>query len=221
MTDRGFKDRLYQQFARVGSALSSEKRLELLDLLAQAPRNVEALASETGMSVANTSQHLQALRSSRLVEGERRGTRITYRLASEAVLRLWLALRSVAEAQLADVGRITREFAADREGDRTVSRDELERLLEEGSAYILDVRPRVEYESGHIRGAVTMPLDELPRRLAEIPRDRPVTVYCRGEYCLLADDAVAFLRAQGIDASRLGGGWPEWLTEGREAIYAA
>jgi rhodanese-related sulfurtransferase/DNA-binding transcriptional ArsR family regulator len=220
MAHREFKDRLYPQFARVGGALSSEKRLELLDLLAQAPRNVEALANETGMSVANTSQHLQVLRAARLVESDRRGTWITYRLAGEAVLRLWLALRSTAETRLPDIDQITREFVADRDGGRVVSREELERILHDGSAYVIDVRPSVEYEAGHLPGALTIPIEELAERLSEVPRDRPVVAYCRGEYCLFADDAVRFLRAHGIDASRLEGGWPEWLLEGRGVVTA-
>jgi len=155
------------------------------------------------------------------VDSERDGTRIVYRLAGESVLRLWLALRSVAEEQLAEVDQIAREFAADRAGGRLVSREELEKLLRDGNVYLIDVRPVVEYESGHLPGAVTIPVNDLPRRLAEIPRGRPVVAYCRGEYCLFADDAVAFLRSQGIDASRLEGGWPEWFVEGRRTIMAS
>lgn len=215
MSHRPFKDRIYTQFARVGAALASEKRLELLDLLAQAPRHVEALAAETEQSVANISQHLQVLRSARLVESDRAGTKVVYRLADPAVLSMWLAVRNVAETRLAEVGQITREFMGERDGT-LVPRAELEGKIARSGIYIIDVRPSIEYESGHLPGAVRMPIDELPDRLHEIPRDRPVIAYCRGEYCLFADEAVALLREHGIPAARLDGGWPEWLAEGRE-----
>jgi rhodanese-related sulfurtransferase/biotin operon repressor len=212
MAHRDFKDRIYAQFARVGQALASERRLELLDLLAQAPRHVEALAQETGMSVANTSQHLQALRSAGLIESERQGTRVLYRLAAESVLRLWLALRSVAEARLADVPAITRRFMSE---EAMVSREELARLLAEGRVHLIDVRPPAEFEQGHLAGAVSVPVDKLEERLQELPRDRLIVAYCRGEYCLFAGEAVALLRQYGYNAVRLEGGWPEWLVEGR------
>ncbi len=215
MSHRSFKDRIYSQFARIGRALASERRLEILDLLAQGPRNVEALAEEAEMSVANVSQHLQILRAARLVEAHREGTKVVYRLAGDDVLRLWLALRSAAESRLAEVGEITRESFRDRDAEKSVPRDELERLLEERKAYLIDVRPIREYEAGHLPGAVPMPIEELAHRLEEIPRDRPVVAYCRGEYCLFADDAVALLRQRGFDAFRLEGGWPEWRVEGR------
>ncbi len=215
MSHRPFKDRIYAQFARIGQALASEKRLEILDLLAQSPRHVDALAAETEQSVANVSQHLQVLRGARLVDSGRSGTRVVYRLADPAVLWLWLTLRGVAETQLAEVDAITREFLGDRAG-ALVSRSDLEEKLTREEVFLIDVRPSMEYESGHLPGAVRMPIDELPDRLHEIPRDRPVIAYCRGEYCLFADEAVALLREHGIDAARLEGGWPEWLVEGRE-----
>lgn len=215
MSHRPFKDRIFAQFARIGQALSSEKRLEILDLLAQSPRHVEALAAETEQSVANVSQHLQVLRGARLVDSDRSGTRVVYRLADPAVLRLWLTLRGVGENQLAEVNAITREFLGDRAG-ALVSRSGLEEKLTREDVFLIDVRPSIEYESGHLPGAVRMPIDELPDRLHEIPRDRPVIAYCRGEYCLFADEAVALLRRHGIEAERLEGGWPEWLAEGRE-----
>ncbi len=221
MGHRPFKDAIYPQFARVGQALASDKRLEILDLLAQAPRHVEALAAETEMSVANLSQHLQVLRAARLVEASKLGTRVFYRLAGERVLRLWLNLRSVAEAQLAEVGETTRRFTLNREGDRLVPREELQQLLDDGSVYLIDVRPQIEYEHGHLPGAVCIPIHELAERLREIPRGRPVIAYCRGEYCLFADEAVALLTERGFSASRLEGGWPEWLVEGRRVESAA
>jgi rhodanese-related sulfurtransferase len=215
MAHRELKDRIYEQFARVGSVLASEKRLELLDLLAQAPRNVEALAAETEMSVANTSQHLQALKGARLVETEREGTRVIYRLAGQEILRLWLALREAAEARLAEVGEISREFGLDGGAEQRLDREELERVVAAGEVLLVDVRPRVEYENGHLPQAMSLPIEDLPDAAADLPRDRRLVVYCRGTYCQFADQAVAILRRAGFDAVRLEGGWPEWLAEGR------
>jgi rhodanese-related sulfurtransferase len=208
------KERIFAEFARIGGALASEKRLELLDLLAQGPRHVEALASETGMSVANVSQHLQILRRTRLVETAREGTKTHYRLAGGDVLRLWLALQDVAASRLAEVGQIEREFGVAGHGDE-FPRTELEKLAKHGEVYLIDVRPPLEYQHGHLPGAVSLPLDELSKRLRNLPRDRPIVTYCRGTYCLMADEAVALLRKHGFDARRLEGGWPEWLAEGR------
>ena len=216
MSHRQFKQRLYGQFARIGQALGSEKRLELLDLLAQSPRHVDALAAETEMSLANVSQHLQVLRNARLVETERAGTKVLYRLADDSVLRLWLALRSVAETRLAEVGQISRELTSERsEAGASVPRADLERLLAGGEVCLIDVRPAIEYEAGHLPGAISLPLEQLPERLQELPRDHPIVAYCRGEYCLFADDAVRLLRQHGFRAIRLEGGWPEWRLEGR------
>lgn len=215
MSHRPFKQRIYTQFARIGQALASDRRLEVLDLLAQAPRHVEALAAETEMPVANVSQHLQVLRQARLVETQREGTKVIYRLAGDDVLRLWLALRSVGETRLAEVGQIAREFAVEGAGQEPLPRDELARLIERDDVVVIDVRPPKEYGHGHLPGAVSIPVDELPKRLHELPRDRRIVAYCRGRYCLFADEAVAFLRQQGFDAERLEGGWPEWRAEDR------
>ena len=210
MTHRELKERIYPQFARIGQALASERRLELIDLLAQAPLHVDALATETGMSVANVSQHLQVLRSARLVDAERRGNMTFYRLSDPSVIKLWLALRTLAELRLAEVKEIARGLPGRGKGE-TVSRDEaLSR-----DAVLLDVRPRQEYESGHLYGAINIPIEELEERLPEIPRDRLVITYCRGEYCLFADEAAELLRANGLAVVRLEGGWPEWQAEGR------
>jgi rhodanese-related sulfurtransferase len=213
MAHREFKNRIYGQFARIGAVLSSEKRLELIDLLAQAPRNVEALADETGMSVANTSQHLQALKAAHLVEPERDGTRVVYRLASDAVLALWLALRGAAESQLAEVGQLVRDFAIEGVPSERVSRAWLTASALQNGVVLLDVRPQVEYESGHIPGALTIPIAELGDRLGELPPGKEVVVYCRGSYCQFADEAVALLTRHGFAALRLEGGWSEWSAE--------
>jgi rhodanese-related sulfurtransferase len=215
VSHRPFKQRLYAQFARVGNALASDKRLELLDLLAQAPRNVEALAAEMETPVANVSQHLQVLRNARLVDSVRQGTRIIYRLADEEVLHLWLGLRSVAESRLTEVRPIVEEFTANDRDRPTVYRGQLERLMIEGRVFIIDVRPRLEYENGHLPGAISIPVGELPEHLDELPRDRQIIAYCRGTYCLFADEAVALLCNHGFDAYRLDGGLPEWRAEGR------
>jgi rhodanese-related sulfurtransferase/predicted transcriptional regulator len=219
MAHRELKDRIYPQFARIGQALASEKRLELVDLLAQAPRHVDALAQETGMSVANVSQHLQILRAANLVESERQGNMTVYRLSDPAVVQLWLALRGVAESRLSEVKEIARDLPGRHNGN-VVSRDEVKELLK-GKAFLLDVRPRLEFEAGHLRGAINIPIDELQKRLGDLPRDRQIITYCRGEYCLFADEAADLLRANGYVVVRLEGGWPEWQSEGRPVQIGA
>jgi rhodanese-related sulfurtransferase len=217
MSHRPFKNKLYSEFARIGTALASDKRLELLDLLAQGPRHVDALAAETEMSVANISQHLQILRAAKLVDSEREGNRVLYRLTDESVLRLWLDLRTVAEEHLPEINQLVRQYAIEgAEGE--VSRDEIAGLLESGDVVLIDVRPAAEFGHGHIPGAKPFPIEELPRRLAELPKDKRIIAYCRGTYCLFADEAVALLRLQGFDAIRLEGGWPEWFAESRERV---
>jgi rhodanese-related sulfurtransferase/DNA-binding transcriptional ArsR family regulator len=213
MAHREFKDQLYPQFARIGQALASEKRLELVDLLAQAPRHVDALAQETGMSVANVSQHLQILRSACLVEAERQGNMTFYRLSDPAVVKLWLALRGVAESRLAEVKELARGLA-DRDNGNVVSRGDVARLLKD-NAVLLDVRAQQEFEAGHLRGAINIPIDELRDRLKELPKGRQIITYCRGEFCVFADEAAQILRGKGYDVVRLEGGWPEWQSEGR------
>jgi len=215
VTEASFKQQVFAEFARIGGALASERRLELVDLLAQGPRHVEALAAETGMSVANVSQHLQVLRRARLVDTERRGTRVLYRIAGEGVLQLWLALQTVATARLPEIERLSREHAIPEAGGPELPRDRLEQLVDGGQGLLIDVRPEDEYRHGHLPGAVSVPLDELPRRVDELPRDRPIIAYCRGTFCQTADEAVALLRRNGFDAHRLEGGWPEWWAEGR------
>jgi rhodanese-related sulfurtransferase len=215
MSHRPFKQQLYPQFARIGHALASEKRLELLDLLAQAPRHVEALAREMEMSVASASQHLQVLRRAKLVDAVRDGTKVVYRLADDDVLHLWLALRTVAESRLPEVEQIRRRFAVEGADGSTLSREELARRVERGEVLLIDVRPALEYQAGHLPGAVAIAVEDLPSRLGELPKDRQIVAYCRGRYCLFADEAVAVLRRHGFDAVRVEGGWPEWRAEGR------
>lgn len=209
MSHRAFKDQVYPQFARIAQALASDRRLELLDLLAQAPRHVEALAVESAMSVANVSQHLQVLKAAHLVESVRDGTKTVYRLAGPDVLRLWLALRSVAENRLPEIDRIVSQFVVPGAG-AILSLDEFERRARAGQLVLIDVRPAIEYESGHLPGAISIPPDDFDRLSTTLPRDRPIVAYCRGAYCLFADEAVARLRSEGYEAYRLEAGWPEW-----------
>lgn len=217
MGHREFKKRIYPEFARIAQAMASDRRLELLDLLAQAPRHVEALAEETDMSVANVSQHLQVLRAAHLVEADRAGNKVIYGLAGTDVLKLWLSLRGVAERRLPEVREISRLFAVQGSEGEPLSRTQLTTELAADRLVLLDVRPAIEFESGHIPGAISVPPEQLPSRLDELPRDRPIVAYCRGDYCLFADEAVALLRERGFEAYRLDGGWPEWVVAGENA----
>jgi rhodanese-related sulfurtransferase len=200
----------------MGKAFASPRRLELIDLLAQGPRSVEKLARASGQSTANASQHLHALHASGVVTRERNGTRINYALAGEDVLKLWLDLRDASAVRVADVERAAREYLGDEV--EAISRDELRKRLLRSEVVLVDVRPAVEFGAGHIDGAVSIPLDELDERLAELPADSQIVAYCRGEFCAYAHEAVRALRAAGRRARRRDGGWPEWrLAERAEA----
>jgi len=201
--NRVFKDAIYEQFARIGKAVSSPKRLELIDLLCQAERTVEALAKETGLTVANASQHLQVLRAARLVEAEKVGLFVTYRLADEAVCEFYRAMRVLAESRLAEVEQIKRRFLEGRVGMEPVDRDALLKRVRAGEVIVLDVRPVEEYQAGHIPGAISIPLKEIKRHLSELPHGQEIVAYCRGPYCVLSIEAVEMLRAKGFDALRL------------------
>ncbi len=201
--NRAFKDAIYEQFARVGKAVSSPKRLELLDLLCQGPRTVEVLAKESGLTIANASQHLQVLRAARLVEAEKEGLHVIYRLADQTVCEFFRAMRLLAESRLAEVEQIKRRFLEGREGMEPVDREALLKLVREGGVTVLDVRPVEEYKAGHIPGALSLPLKELQLRLSELPRDQEIVAYCRGPYCVLSVQAIEILRAKGFNAIRL------------------
>jgi len=211
---REFKDRLFEQFARVGKALANPRRLEIVDLLAQGERTVEEIAMETSMSVASASQHLQALKAARMVEVRREGLYMHYRLADEDVFRTWQAVRDLAESRLAEVDRMVEAYLEDREALEAVDAIELmERLSDEG-VVVLDVRPEEEYRAGHILGAISVPVDALESAVQTLPRDREIVAYCRGPYCVFSDEAVAFLRARGYRARRLREGLPDWRAAG-------
>jgi rhodanese-related sulfurtransferase/DNA-binding transcriptional ArsR family regulator len=209
-SERDFKDQIYDQFSRIGKALGNARRLELLDLLVQGEHSVEALATETGMSVANTSQHLKHLRSAKLVESRRDGVKIHYRLADENVFAIVQALRQLSENRLAEMDRVLDHFLADRKELPSISFTKLVDEIEDGSTLILDVRPQMEYHSAHIPGAISIPVEELVDRLHEIPDGSQIVVYCRGRYSVLSDKAVKFLLAKGYNAFRLEEGLPEW-----------
>jgi rhodanese-related sulfurtransferase/predicted transcriptional regulator len=208
MSDRRSKQALFEAIAVMGKAFASPVRLELLDLLAQAPRTVEELARVSGQSTANTSQHLQALHAAGLVARSREGTRVRYELAGDEALRLWLTLRETSAGQLAEVERAARDYLGDEV--EAISREELVKRLASGDAVLIDVRPEEEFAAGHIDGARSVPLEELERRLAELPADREVVAYCRGPFCAYAHEAVRTLRESGREARRLEEGWPEW-----------
>jgi rhodanese-related sulfurtransferase len=202
------KDRLFGAIATMGKAFASPRRLELLDLLAQGSRTVDQLARASGQPTANTSQHLQALHAAGLVTRRREGTSVRYALAGDDVLALWLALRDASAARLAEVERAAREYLGD--DVEALSREQLLARLARGDVVLLDVRPADEFAAGHIEGARSVPLDELERRLSELPADREIVAYCRGPFCAYAHDAVRRLRTSGRRARRLQDGWPEW-----------
>jgi rhodanese-related sulfurtransferase len=213
-SNRRFKDEIYEQFSRIGKAVSSPKRLELLDILCQGERTVEALAKETGLTVANASQHLQVLRTARLVETEKTGLYVTYRLADQMVCEFFLSMRVLAEKRIAEVKQIKRQFLEGREGMEPVDRDALLKRVRDGSVTVLDVRPSEEFKAGHIPGAISIPLKELELRLSKLSRDHEVVAYCRGPYCVLSIQAVEVLRAKGFHAVRLKEGIQDWRAMG-------
>jgi rhodanese-related sulfurtransferase len=213
-THREFKDRLFEQFAKIGKALASPKRLEIVDLLAQGERTVEEIARETAMSVASASQHLQALKGARMVEVRREGLYMHYRLADENVFRTWQAVRDLAESRLAEVEGVVEAYLLDRDALEAVDATELMERLSDRSVVVLDVRPEEEYRAGHIPGAISVPIDALEAALQTLPKDREIVAYCRGPYCVFSDEAVALLSSRGYRARRLRQGLPDWRAAG-------
>jgi rhodanese-related sulfurtransferase len=214
MGSRAFKDSLYAEFATLGKALANPHRLELLDLLAQGGRSVEDLAREAALSLANASAHLQVLRRARLVEAEKRGLNVVYRLAAPEVYQLWQTLRDVGSMRLAEVDRLVENYLTDRNALEAVDKEELLHLLTEEAVTVIDVRPGVEYEQGHIPTARSVPVKKLKQQLAELPRDLEIVAYCRGPYCVFSDEAVRLLLDNGFRARRLSEGFPEWHAAG-------
>jgi rhodanese-related sulfurtransferase/predicted transcriptional regulator len=217
---RSRKNALFEAIAVMGKALASPRRLELLELLAQAPRTVDELSQASDQSNANTSQHLQVLHSAGLVSREREGTRVRYALAGDEALNVWLSLRDASAAQLGEVERAARAYLG--EEVESIGRDELRERLRRGDVVLVDVRSPEEFEAGHIEGARSIPLDELEQRLSELPSDQEVVAYCRGPFCAYAHEAVRRLREGSREARRLEEGWPEWqLAESKQRSKAA
>lgn len=214
MADHAAKAVLYDALAEAAKALSNGRRAELVDVLAQGERPVEELSEEIGQTVANTSQHLQRLLRSGLVKTRRNGTRIYYSLSSPVVHELWRTMRQAAEEHVAGLEQLASDYLGDRGKLHTITRDALQMRLRDGDVVVLDVRPKPEYAAGHIRGAITIPVSELQSRLDEIPAGAGVVAYCRGPYCVYADDAVRLLASNGLTAARLEDGFPEWAAAG-------
>jgi rhodanese-related sulfurtransferase/DNA-binding transcriptional ArsR family regulator len=214
MRARAMKDGVYEQFARIGKAVAAPRRIELLELLCQGPRTVEALAVQTDLTTANASQHLQILRRARLVDSQKKGLFVEYRLADEHVLRFVHGLRKLAEARLAEVDEITRSYLEERGALERVSGAELMQRVRSGEVTVLDVRPAEEYRAGHIPGARSVPVRELSKHLAELPKDREIVAYCRGPQCVMAIEAVELLRKKGFRAHRMEQGVSDWRARG-------
>lgn len=214
MNNRAARGALFDAFASVAAALGSGRRAEIVDLLAQGERSVEEIASEVGQSVASTSHHLRLLARSGLARSRREGNRVFYRLASERVAELWAAVRDVAAHHVAEVTVLAGDYLGERDEVELLSATELDERLEQGKVVVLDVRPEAEYQAGHIAGAISVPLDRLASIAPGLPKRRQVVAYCRGPYCVYADEAVRMLRARGVRARRLDVGFPEWRRAG-------
>ncbi|MBW2250110.1 MAG: ArsR family transcriptional regulator [Deltaproteobacteria bacterium] len=212
--NRQFKDAIYEQFSRIGKAVSSPKRLELLDLLCQGEKTVETLSLETGLTVANTSQHLQTLRATRLVKAEKEGLHVKYRLADQIVCEFFRSMRVLAEHRLAEVEMINRRFLEGKVGMEPVDKNDLLKRVKDGAVTVLDVRPVEEYRAGHIPGAMSVPLQKLEFMLARLPKDQEIVAYCRGPYCVLSVQAVELLNDKGFHAVRLEEGVQDWRAMG-------
>ncbi|MEF3308799.1 metalloregulator ArsR/SmtB family transcription factor [Paenibacillus sp. GYB004] len=208
--DRALTDKLYQEFARIGKCLSSPKRLEILDLLSQSPKSVEGLAKDTGMTVANVSQHLQTLHHARLVSYRKQGNFVFYELADDEVSGFMGSLHRLSEKQLVQVQQIKKEFMSNQSEMEAVTLADLRRRMELGEIMLIDVRPRVEYDAAHIPGAVSIPIEELEEKLASLPTNCDVVAYCRGPYCLMSVEAVGLLQAKGFKAFRLEDSVQDW-----------
>lgn len=212
------KQTLYEQLARLGKALAAPKRVEMLDALAQGPRTVERLADATGQTIANASQHLKVLRQAQLVESEKHGLYVTYRLASEAVGDLLVHLREVGEAQLIELQRARRELLSEAPNVEAIDRRTLLARVRAGDAILVDVRSREEYVAGHLPGALSIPVEELANRLKELSKEQEIVAYCRGPYCMLSADAVRALSRRGFRARRLEDGVLEWRAAGMKVV---
>lgn len=221
MSHRDLKGPLYAQFARIGHAVASPTRLELLDLLSQGPKTVETLAEQSATPIKNTSAHLRVLRQALLVEGRREGTFVHYRLADDAVVPFLRALQTLAHRRLAEVDKVAQLYLSKKDTLEPVTHRELRRLIRDGNVTVIDVRPAAEFAAGHIAGARSIPVEELKRRLREIPKRREVIAYCRGPYCVFSVEAVTLLRNHGYRARRAEQGFPDWQAAGHPVTAGA
>ena len=219
-TTRQFKDAIYEQLARIGKSLSSGPRLEILDILCQGPRTVEVLAKQVGQSIATTSHHLQVLRRARLIEAEKEGVHVRYRLGDDEVCSFYAALRSLAESRLLEIEQVSRHFLEVRGAMEPIDREILIDRVKSGAVTVLDVRPVEEYAAGHLPRAISVPLADLQRRLNELPPDRDIVAYCRGPYCIMALEAVEVLHANGYKAERLEEGVADWRARGLQVAHS-
>ena len=213
MEKRTFKNKVYQQLANIVKAMSNPHRLEILELLAQGEFSVAEIAGETEISVANASQHLQVLKQAQLVETRREGNRVYYRLAGLSVYKAWKALRDLGIERIAEIERLMQQFRESRQSLETLSSDQLAEKMKQEDITIVDVRPQQEFDEGHIAGALNIPVEDLSEKVDELPKDQEVVAYCRGPFCVFADDAVELLRQKGFNAKRLDEGYPEWMLE--------
>jgi rhodanese-related sulfurtransferase/biotin operon repressor len=211
---RAFKDAIYDEFARVAKALAHRHRIELIDLLAQAERSVEELAQETGLPIANISQHLQVLRGAQMVEIRRQGTHKFYRITDGSVFNIWRSMRAFGEKHVAEVERVVNTYLDEPDQLEPLNAQELKERIKDGEVVVLDVRPENEFQAGHIKGAISIPIDQLKRRLRELPQRKEIVAYCRGPYCVYAHEAVKKLSASGFKARRLASGFPDWRALG-------
>jgi len=214
MKGREFKDTVFQLFAMIAQCFCSPKRLEIIDILVQGERDVETLAKEAGMSVANTSKHLQVLKNARLVVSKKEGVRVLYRIADDSVFTCWKGLQALAEKRVYELNEIVRSYYQERDKMELIAREDLVEHMKKNEIVVIDVRPYEEYKNGHIPGSISMPFPELEKRLKEIPREAEIVAYCRGPYCVLSAEAVSFLRKSGFRAIRMKDGFPEWKEAG-------
>lgn len=214
MTGREFKDVVFEQFAGIAGAFAAPKRLEIIDVLAQGERDVDSLSKQVDITVANTSRHLQILKRARLVETRREGVRIFYRLADDDVVKCWLMLQKLAEKRSSEIREVARMFFEQRDALQPISKEELIQRVENDEVIVVDVRPPEEYQKGHIPGAISLPLAELKTNSPDLPKDKQVVAYCRGQYCVLSAEAMTILKNAGFQALRLKEGLPEWKAAG-------
>ena len=210
MNKREFKDKVYDELAKITKAMANPHRLEIIELLAQGDYSVEQIANQTGLSIANASQHLQVLKTAQLVEVTRNGNFIHYRLANENVFRAWKGLRDLGTERIASVEKLVKDFRKSKFTLESVTIDELIEKIDSGKVTVLDVRPETEYRNGHIAKSISIPFDQLSSRLKELPKRNEIIAYCRGPFCVYADEAVSLLTAAGYKAKRLEEGFPDW-----------